>query len=40
MQGIEPRRNFFVVAGSVPKDVIPALLVKTLDRFANRDRDL
>jgi len=30
MAGIEPRRNFFVVAGSVFKDVMPALLVKLL----------
>ena len=30
MKGIEPRRNFFVVAGSVFKDVMPALLVKLL----------
>jgi len=30
MKGVEPRRNFFVVAGSVFKDVIPALLVKLL----------
>lgn len=29
-QGIESRRNFFVVAGSVFKDVIPALLVKLI----------
>jgi len=30
MKGIEPRRNFFVVGGSVFKDVLPALLVKSL----------
>jgi len=30
MKGIEPRRNFYVVAGSVFKDVMPALLVKLL----------
>jgi len=30
MKGVEPRRNFFVVAGSVFKDVMPALLVKLL----------
>ncbi|GEM_PF-2202224 len=26
MKGIEPRRNFFVVAGSVFKDTMPAYL--------------
>jgi hypothetical protein len=31
LQGIEPRRNFFVVAGSVFKDAMPALLVKLLE---------
>ena len=30
MKGIQPRRNFFVIAGSVFKDVTPALLVKLL----------
>ena len=30
MKGIEPRKNFFVVAGSVFKEVMPALLVKIL----------
>jgi len=30
MKGIEPRRNFYVVAGSVFKDIMPALLVKLL----------
>jgi len=30
MKGIEPRRNFFVVGGSVFKDVLPALLVNSL----------
>jgi len=30
MKCIEPRRNFFVVARSVFKDVMPALLVKLL----------
>jgi hypothetical protein len=31
LKGIEPRRNFFVVAGSVFKDAMPALLVKLLE---------
>jgi hypothetical protein len=31
MDGIKPRNNFFVVAGSVFKDVMPALLVKLLE---------
>lgn len=31
MKGINPRSNFFVVAGSVFKDVMPALLVKLLE---------
>ena len=30
LEGVDPRRNFFVVAGSVFKDVMPALLVKLL----------
>ena len=30
LEGVDPRRNFFVVAGSVFKDVLPALLVKLL----------
>jgi hypothetical protein len=30
LAGVEPRRNFFVVAGSVFKDVMPSLLVKLL----------
>lgn len=30
LEGIEPRENFYVVAGSVFKDVMPALLVKLL----------
>jgi hypothetical protein len=30
LEGVEPRRNFFVVAGSVFKDVMPSLLVKLL----------
>jgi len=30
LKGIERRKNFFVVAGSVFKDVMPALLVKLL----------
>ena len=31
IEGIQARRNLFVVAGSVFKDVIPALLVKLLE---------
>lgn len=30
LEGVEPRSNFFVVAGSVFKDVMPSLLVKLL----------
>jgi len=30
LEAVEPRRNFFVVAGSVFKDVMPSLLVKLL----------
>lgn len=30
LEGVEPRRNFFVVVGSVFKDVMPSLLVKLL----------
>jgi hypothetical protein len=30
LEGVEPRRDFFVVAGSVFKDAIPSLLVKLL----------
>jgi hypothetical protein len=30
MKGVEPRSKFFMVAGSVFKDVMPALLVKLL----------
>jgi hypothetical protein len=30
LEGVEPRRDFFVVAGSVFKDVMPSLLVKLL----------
>jgi hypothetical protein len=30
LEGVEPRWNFFVVAGSVFKDVMPSLLVKLL----------
>jgi hypothetical protein len=31
MKGVVPRNNFFVVAGSVFKDVMPALLIKLLE---------
>lgn len=31
MKGIKPRKNFYVVAGPVFKDVMPALLVKLLE---------
>jgi len=30
LDGVEPRKNFYVMAGSVFKDVMPSLLVKLL----------